>query len=62
MFDKLKKFFQEARQEFRHVNWPTNAEGVRLTTIVIFISLGIALFLGVFDYLFSYALKVFIIK
>lgn len=60
MFERIKKFFQEARQEFRHVNWPTNAEAVRLTAIVIGISLGIALFLGAFDYFFTYLLKMLI--
>ena len=62
MFTRLKKFFKEARQEFRHVNWLTRAEAVRLTTVVIILSLIIALLLGFFDYIFTYALRVFILK
>ena len=61
MFSKLKKFLEEARQEFRHVNWPTRSEAIRLTTVVIFLSLAISVFLGVFDYLFAYLLRVFIL-
>ncbi len=57
MFHKLKKFFEEARQEFRHVNWPTRNEAIRLTSIVIGISLALALFLGAFDYLFQEGLR-----
>ena len=62
MFGKLKKFLAEARQEFRHVNWPTRNEAMRLTGVVILISLLIAVFLGFFDYIFSYILRVFILK
>lgn len=52
----------EARQEFKHVNWPTRQEATRLTMVVVGISLGIAVFLSVFDYAFSYGLGTFIFK
>ncbi len=57
MFDRIKKYLEEARSEVRHVNWPTRAEAIRLTSIVILISLGIALYLGFFDYLFQLILE-----
>lgn len=60
MFARIKNFFAESRQELRHVNWPTRREAARLTSIVIGISLGLALFLGFFDYLFTNAIKLFI--
>ena len=50
MFDRLKKFFLDARTEIRHVNWPTQQEAIRLTSIVIGISVGIAVFLGLIAY------------
>ena len=53
----IKRFFVESWTELRHVNWPTRAEAIRLTSIVIGMSVGIAVFLGVFDYLFTTALK-----
>lgn len=62
MFARTKKFFAEARQELRHVNWPTRQEAARLTSIVIGISLGMALFLGAFDYLFSFVIKNIILQ
>ncbi|MBI2036795.1 MAG: preprotein translocase subunit SecE [Candidatus Liptonbacteria bacterium] len=61
MFSKLFQFVQEARQELRRVNWPTRQETVRLTLIVIGISLGLALFLGLFDYLFTIGITRFFI-
>lgn len=62
MFRKLKKFLLEARQELRHVNWPTRQEAVRLTTVVIVLSLAVAVFLGAFDYLFTYLLRTFVLR
>ena len=53
MIQTIKIFLQESRQEFSRVNWPTWAETVRLTTLVIVMSLGVAVFLGVFDFIFT---------
>lgn len=61
MFDRIKKFFSESRQELRHVNWPSRAEAIRLTSIVIGLSLGLALFLGFFDYIFTFAIRNYIL-
>ncbi|OGY97252.1 MAG: preprotein translocase subunit SecE [Candidatus Liptonbacteria bacterium GWC1_60_9] len=61
MISKLGAFLQESRQELRRVNWPTRQETVRLTLIVIGISLGLALFLGLFDYLFTIGITRFFI-
>jgi len=55
----LSTFLKEARQEFRHVNWPTRNEAMRLTAIVIGISLGLAFFLGAFDFIFKEILQWF---
>ncbi|MFH1246218.1 MAG: preprotein translocase subunit SecE [Candidatus Liptonbacteria bacterium] len=60
MIEKIKHFFEEARVEFRHVNWPTRNEAIRLTAVVIGLSVGVALFLYAFDSLFTYGLKYFI--
>ncbi|MGC9599033.1 MAG: preprotein translocase subunit SecE [Minisyncoccia bacterium] len=62
MFARIKHFFAESRQELRHVNWPTRQEAVRLTMIVIGISLGIAAFLGLCDYLFTNVIKALITR
>jgi len=47
----------EARQEWRHINWPTRREAVYLTSVVIVLSLVIAVLLGFFDYIFAEALR-----
>jgi preprotein translocase subunit SecE len=57
MIGKVKSFFDEARQEFKRVNWPTFQETVRLTTIVVVFSLAMALFLGVLNFLFTTILR-----
>ncbi|MDO8516126.1 MAG: preprotein translocase subunit SecE [bacterium] len=62
IFAKIVLFISEARQELRHVNWPTRKEATKLTIVVIGLSLALSLFLGAFDYLFSYLLKAFVIK
>ena len=62
MFARIKKFFSEAQTELRHVNWPTRQEAIRLTLIVIGISVGLAIFLGAADYLFSFLIKNFILQ
>ncbi len=56
MVNRLKSFWEESRQEFKRVNWPTFSETMRLTTIVIVFALSVALLLGVLDSAFTYLL------
>jgi preprotein translocase subunit SecE len=51
----------ESRQEFKRVNWPTRQETIRLTLIVIGISLLFAAFLGILDMVFTYLLETFLV-
>ena len=60
MIEKLKTFFAETRQEWRHINWPTRKEAIYLTSIVIGLSLILAVLLGTFDYLFLALLRAFV--
>ncbi|MBM3256710.1 MAG: preprotein translocase subunit SecE [Candidatus Liptonbacteria bacterium] len=62
MFSKTKKFFKESREELQHVNWPTRQEAIRLTTIVIGISLALSIFLGAFDSAFSTLIRTLITR
>lgn len=57
MFNRIKKFFDESRTEIRHVNWPTRDEAIRLTSVVIGLSLALAAFLGLSDYAFTNIVK-----
>ena len=60
MFKKAVKFLKESRQEFKRVNWPTREETIRYTLIVIGISVAVAVYLGLLDYVFTNILKVII--
>ncbi len=62
MFARIKGFLQETRQELRHINWPTRQEATRLTAFVVILSIALAVFLGAFDYIFTFILKKFILK
>mgnify|MGYP001600770455 CR=1 FL=1 len=62
MVEKIKLFFVEARQEFNRINWPSANETIRLTLIVIMMSIFIAAFLGAFDALFTYLLSLITLR
>jgi preprotein translocase subunit SecE len=46
----IQRFFRETIGELRRVHWPTWPEARRLTVIVIFVLIFMALFLGVVDW------------
>lgn len=61
MFEKLKNYFKETKNELRHVKWPSKKETINFTLLVIFVSLILAVFMGFFDVVFTYLLKKFIL-
>ncbi len=60
MFNKLINYLKETRIELKHVNWPKRETTIRLTFLVIGISFAVALYLGFFDMVFNYLLRIFI--
>lgn len=60
MIDRIKSFFQESKQELRRVDWPTRQQTIKLTLVVIFISVLVAVFLGVLDLIFTQLLRLFL--
>ncbi len=52
-------YLKDTRAEMRHVTWPTRQEAVSYTLIVISISIGTGLFLGLLDFVFSSGIKQF---
>jgi preprotein translocase subunit SecE len=54
---KLSNYILETKGELKHVSWPTRKQTFMFTILVIFISIIIAVYLGLFDYLFSIGLK-----
>lgn len=50
-------FLREILAEMKQVVWPTRAEIFRLTTIVIFLSIVMGLYIGGLDYIFNQAVE-----
>jgi preprotein translocase subunit SecE len=46
-------FLKEVRDELKKVVWPTRDEVIRLTAVVIIVSLIVGFFLGGLDYIFT---------
>lgn len=51
-------YIRSSYEEMKKVTWPNKKETTNHTLLVIGISLGVALFLGVADYLFSSLLEI----
>jgi preprotein translocase subunit SecE len=51
------RYFRETRAELRKVHWPTRQEAWDLTKIVLAVTVSMALFLGLLDYLFAMELR-----
>ncbi|MCL5438604.1 MAG: preprotein translocase subunit SecE [Patescibacteria group bacterium] len=47
------KFLLEVRDELKKVTWPTQNEVIRLTLVVIAISMLVGFFIGGFDFIFT---------
>ena len=56
----LTQYLKETRAELKHVAWPTRKQAIMYTVVVIAISIVTALYLGLFDYLFSMLLRLVI--
>jgi len=54
---KITDYITETRGELKRVTWPTRAQTVGYTILVILISVFVALFLGLFDYIFTFGLE-----
>lgn len=50
-------YIRESRAEMNHVSWPTRAQTITYTLVVVALSIATAIFLGAFDYLFKIALE-----
>ena len=54
---RLSNYISDTIEEMKHVSWPTKKQTTIFTVIVILISIGVAAYLGFFDYLFSLGLR-----
>lgn len=61
MLNNLITYLKEVRLELGKVNWPSREQTIRYTILVIAVSLGVAIFLGGLDYIFSLLLDKFVL-
>lgn len=47
------RYLKETRAELRKVSWPTRQEAINLTAIVMAVTIAMAAFLGLVDYIFA---------
>jgi len=52
----LVQYLKDAKQELKKVSWPSKKDAWKQTLIVIGMSFIVSAFLGVWDWVFSYAL------
>ncbi|MFH2105477.1 MAG: preprotein translocase subunit SecE [Parcubacteria group bacterium] len=55
--NRVVNYIKEAKEELSKVVWPSRAELIRHTLIVVGVSLAVAFFLGVFDFVFGRVLE-----
>ncbi|OGH11041.1 MAG: preprotein translocase subunit SecE [Candidatus Levybacteria bacterium RIFCSPLOWO2_01_FULL_36_13] len=55
-------FIAEVRDELKKVVWPSRAEVIRLTGVVILVSLIVGLFLGGIDFLLTKLTEIIIVR
>ena len=60
MFKKLSNYIKNSIIELKKVSWPTKQRAIRSTLLVITISLVVAAFLGIVDFILTKALQVVI--
>ncbi len=60
LFKKIKTFFKEVLVEGKKVDWPRKKQTLDYTLVVIGITFGVALFLGILDFIFVKILGKFI--
>ncbi len=53
MRDKVVGFLREVRGEFRRITWPSRAEIIGLTALVLLIIVALSLYVWVWDFIFQ---------
>jgi len=53
MIDKLIQYFKDSYAEMKKVTWPTKKQTIRYSALVIAMSIGMATFFSILDYVFN---------
>lgn len=56
--EKTHNYFRGAINEVKKVTWPTRKQTIQYSIVVVAMSLGIAIFFGGLDYIFSELLNI----
>ncbi|MFA6548084.1 MAG: preprotein translocase subunit SecE [Candidatus Magasanikbacteria bacterium] len=56
IFEKIKNYFIGSYTEMRKVTWPTKQQTINYSLLVVGLSVGIAVFFSVLDYIFSWGI------
>lgn len=56
--NRFVRYFRESYEELKKVTWPNRATTLKSTYAVIGVSLAVALFIGVLDFIFSKILEI----
>jgi preprotein translocase subunit SecE len=54
---KITEYFKDTKMELKHVIWPSKSQTFYYTLIVIILSVLVAYYLGIFDFIFSIGLQ-----
>jgi preprotein translocase subunit SecE len=54
---KITEYLKDTKTELKHVIWPSRSQTLFYTLIVIALSVVIAYYLGIFDFIFSQILQ-----
>jgi len=60
--NKITEYIKEVMAEAKHITWPTRMQTFYFTIAVLAISVFIAYYLGLFDFLFSKGLEQLLLK
>ena len=57
IIERITRYFREVRVELAKVDWPSRQELIAMTIVVVVVLLAMALYLGLWDLLFSWLFK-----
>ncbi len=57
MFQKIQNYFVESIAEMKKVIWPSREQTINYTILVVALTVGVAIFFGILDYIFSFGLE-----
>jgi len=57
---KIIDYVKETKAELRHVSWPSRKQAMGFTLVTVIVSIAVAVYLGIFDYIFSQILRIVI--